>query len=105
MELQMTTNVTVPPSNGGFPGGLPDGQFIRGTFVRWNETVGWVDRDGLPLPTTTLVIGTTTVLQKWKDGKAVVKSIHPLPDPDELNVAIPVSSPTRSRGSEHTAQQ
>jgi len=87
----MTTNVTVPPSNGGFPGGLPDGQFIRGTFVRWNETVGWVDRDGLPLPTTTLVIGTTTVLQKWKDGKAVVKSIHPLPDPDELNVAIPVS--------------
>jgi hypothetical protein len=68
---------------------LPDDQFICGTFARWNENSGWVDRDKLPLPSTMFVIGTTTVLQKWKDGKAEVKSTHPLPNADELNAAIP----------------
>jgi hypothetical protein len=37
------------------------------------------------------VIGYTTVLQKWKCQKAEVISTHPLPDPDALNTAIPVS--------------
>ena len=64
---------------------------ICGTFARWNENSGWVDRDKLPLPSTMFVIGTTTVLQKWKDGKAEVKSTHPLPNADELNAAIPTA--------------
>jgi hypothetical protein len=38
-----------------------------------------------------LIIGYTTVLQKWKDGKAEVKSAHPLPDPKVLNNEIPVA--------------
>ena len=88
----MTTNVTVTPSDGGeFPSGLPGDRLIRGTFARWNETSGWTDRDGLPLPETMLIIGYTTVLQKWKDGKAEVKSAHPLPDPKVLNNEIPVA--------------
>jgi hypothetical protein len=85
----MTSNVTVPPSNGGLPFKLPDDQFICGTFARWNENSGWVDSDKLPLPSTMLVMGTTTILQKWKAGKVAVKSTHPLPNADELNAAIP----------------
>jgi hypothetical protein len=87
----MNANVPVPPSGGGFSFGLSGDRLIRGTFARWNETSGWTDRDGLPLPTTVFVIGYTTVLQKWKCQKAEVISTHPLPDPDALNTAIPVS--------------
>ncbi len=64
-------------------------RLTRGTFARWNETTGWIDRDGLPLPDTMLVIGYTTVLQHWKDQKPEYIT-HPLPDPKALNDAIPV---------------
>jgi hypothetical protein len=83
----MTTNVLVPPSNGG---GLPGDRVIRGTVARWSATTGWVDRDGLPLPDTMLVIGYTTVLRRWKDKKPEYITEHPLPDPKQLNAAIPV---------------
>jgi hypothetical protein len=65
-------------------------RFIRGTFAKWDETKGWRDKDGVPLPDTVFILGYTTVLQKWKDGKAEVKSEHPLPDPELLNSQIPV---------------
>jgi hypothetical protein len=84
----MSANVTVPPPDGGFPGS--GDRFIRGTFARWNDSQGWIDRDGLPLPEMMFVIGHTTVLQRWKNGKAEVKTTHPLPDVEELNKAVPV---------------
>jgi hypothetical protein len=64
---------------------------MRGTIARWASSTGWVDRDGLPLPETMLVIGYTTVLRRWKDKRPEYKTEHPLPDPDVLNAAIPIS--------------
>ena len=85
----MTANVPVKP-NGGFRSALPGDRFLRGTFAKWNETSGWT-ADGLPLPQTMLVFDYTTVLQKWRNGHAEVKTTHPLPDPNELNAKIPMS--------------
>ena len=87
----MTANVTVPPSDGGSPTGLPGDRVMRGTIARWASSTGWVDRDGLPLPETMLVIGYITVLRRWKEKRPEYISEHPLPDPDELNKAIPVA--------------
>jgi len=83
----MDTNVPSPPSNGG---GLSGDRVRRGTVARWSATTGWVDRDGLPLPDTMLVVGYTTVLRRWKDKKPEYITEHPLPDPKHLNAAIPV---------------
>jgi hypothetical protein len=64
---------------------------MRGTIARWASSTGWVDRDGLPIPETMLVIGYITVLRRWKEKRPEYISEHPLPDPDELNKAIPVA--------------
>ena len=37
------------------------------------------------------VIGYTTALQRWKDNKPETITEHPLPDPKQLNAAIPVT--------------
>ena len=87
----MSANVTVPPSDGGSPTGLPGDRVMRGTIARWASSTGWVDRDGLPIPETMLVIGYITVLRRWKEKRPEYISEHPLPDPDELNKAIPVA--------------
>ena len=85
-------NTTVqPPSAGGSPSGLPGDRVMRGTIARWSNSTGWVDRDGLPLPDTMLVIGFITVLRRWKDNRPEYKAEHPLPDLEQLNAAIPVS--------------
>jgi hypothetical protein len=64
---------------------------MRGTIARWSANGGWVDRDGLPLPETVLVIGYFTVLRRWKDRRPEYVIEQPLPDPDALNAAIPVA--------------
>src|SRR5262245_63076661 len=84
----MTANVTGPPANGGF---LPGDRVMRGITARWSDTSSWVDRDGLPLPETMLVIGYTTVLRRWVNKKPEYIVEHPLPDPKLLNDAIPVT--------------
>jgi len=38
-----------------------------------------------------LVVGYITVPRRWKDKKAEYKTEHPLPDPEQLNAAIPVA--------------
>ena len=88
----MPMNVPVPPSGGGsFPTGLPGDRVTRGTVARWDETKGWSDRDGLPLPDTMLVVGYITILRRWKDKRPEDRTEHPLPDPDELNAAVPIA--------------
>src|SRR6516165_1411277 len=87
----MSANVTAPPSDGGSPTGLPGDRVMRGTIARWASSTGWVDRDGLPLPKTMLVIGYITVLRRWKEKRPEYISEHPLPDPDVLNKAIPIT--------------
>ena len=86
----MNTHVPGPPSgDGGLPLSLSGNRVSRGTPARWTETTGWRDRDGLPIPDTLLVIGYTTVLRRWQNKKPSYITEHPLPDPDELNAAIP----------------
>ena len=87
----MSANVTTPPSDGGGPAGLPGDRVQRGTIARWSANGGWVDRDGLPLPETVLVIGYFTVLRRWKDKRPEYITEQPLPDSDVLNAAIPVA--------------
>jgi hypothetical protein len=97
----MNTYVSVPPSgDGGFPTGLPGNRVTRGTPARWDETKGWTDRDGLPLPNPMLVIGHTTILRRWKNHKPEDKTEHPLANPDELNAAIPVAEWERGKNGE-----
>ena len=87
----MTATMPIPPTNGGLPAGLSSDRVTRGTIARWSANGGWVDRDGLPLPTPMLVIGYTTVLRRWKDKRPEYITEQPLPNPDELNAAIPVA--------------
>jgi hypothetical protein len=87
----MSANVTIPPSDGGSSfAGLPGDRVQRGGIAKWAASTGWVDRDGLPLPGTMLVIGYTTVLRRWKDKRPEYITELPLPNPDELNAAIPL---------------
>jgi len=86
----MSTDIT-GPFDGGFPLGTPGKHELRGNPARWNETAKWIDRDGLPLPSQMLVAGFTTELRCWKDKKLEKITEHPLPNPADLNTAIPIS--------------
>jgi hypothetical protein len=87
----MSANVAIPPTDGGFSTGLPGDRVIRGTLVRWTHVKGWTDRDGLPLPPTVLVTDYATALRRWQSKRAEYITEHPLPDPEVLNAAIPIT--------------
>jgi hypothetical protein len=73
-------------------GNLPlSDRLILGIHARWNDAKEWHDRDSLPVPSPLLVFRTRTALQSWKDGIPEVITKHPLPDPADLNAAIPIS--------------
>jgi hypothetical protein len=89
----MTDNLTPHepgPDDDGFGGSLNSGRLTKGVNVRWNESQGWQDRDGITPPSPQLVVGIREVLQRWKDNKPEVIDAKPLPDPDDLNAAIPI---------------
>jgi hypothetical protein len=75
----------------GFHGSLHSGRLLKGTSLKWNDTVHWADRDGVTPPSLLLVIASNEVLQSWKDGKAKVIADKPLPDPAQLNCTIPIA--------------
>lgn len=76
----------------GFGGSAAGERLIRGTLLRWNETTGWTDRDGLPPPDMLIVLACAEALQRWQ-GKRPVETItaKPLPDISALNDAIPTA--------------
>ena len=76
----------------GYSGSLASGRLIKGQLLRWNETNGWLDRDGLRPPEIMLAIALSEALQCWK-GKKPVETItaKPLPNVDTLNSAVPAS--------------
>jgi cell division septation protein DedD len=74
----------------GFDGPRNTGR-VRGTFLKWNDSTGWVTRDGLAPPQPLLVIAVKELLQRWLAGEPENIFDQPLPDPDELNAAIPKS--------------
>jgi hypothetical protein len=76
----------------GYSGSLTSGRLIKGQLLRWNETSGWIDRDGLRPPEILLAIALSEALQCWK-GKKPIETItaKPLPNVDDLNEAVPKS--------------
>src|SRR5262245_2575877 len=66
-------------------------RLLRGTHARWTDAKKWHDRDGLPIPSPLLVVGSQIALQRWKDKIPEVITKKPLPDPATLNDQIPVS--------------
>jgi hypothetical protein len=90
MSNNLTTHEPEPIEDDGFGGSLASGRLVKGTFLKWNDSQHWLDRDGLVPPSPLLVVAINEVLQMWKDGKAKVIVDKPLPDVDELNSAIPV---------------
>jgi len=87
-EKQMNANVG--PPGGGILAGLSDDNVTRGIIARWSKEAGWTTREGQPIQGPVLVIGFVTVLRRWKGSRPYYKTAHPLPDPEELNKAIPI---------------
>jgi hypothetical protein len=71
--------------------GSHSGRLLRGSYLKWTDADHWVDRDGLTPPSPVLVVAVNEVLQRWKANKAEVISDKPLPNPAQLNDAIPIS--------------
>src|SRR5262249_55301223 len=75
----------------GFSGSVTDGKLIKGQILRWNETNGWTDRDGLRPPEILLVLACTEALQRWKNKQPLETiTAKPLPEIDALNASIPM---------------
>ena len=75
----------------GFDGSFSSDRTIKGVQLAWNDSLHWRTRDGMKAPEQLLVIATDAILQRWKEGLPHVIRDKPLPDPDDLNAAIPVS--------------
>jgi hypothetical protein len=91
MTSDLTPRESETINDDGFSGSLNSGRLLKGTFLKWTDAAHWLDRDGLTPPSPMLVIAINEVLQKWKNGKAEVIGDKPLPDPEQLNSAIPKS--------------
>ena len=73
----------------GLSGSITSGGHLnKGAYLKWTDLGGCIDRDGLT-PPPMLVLAVDTALQKWKDNKPEVIRDKPLPDPEQLNAAIP----------------
>ena len=78
-----------PDSNDdGFGGSLTSGR-LKGAYIRWSSEQHWQDRDGLASPSQLLVVSVDEILRRWTNNRPEVIDDKPLPDPDELNAAIP----------------
>ena len=67
------SNITQYDGDGGddgFQGGIRSGRVIKGMLIKWSETAGWLDRDGLKPPEVLLVFALDEVLQMWKAQKS-----------------------------------
>ena len=73
----------------GFHGSLNTGR--SNNFLKWTKETSWRDRDGLAPPSPMLVFAVDEALQSWKANKPIIIRDKPLPNPDELNSAIPMS--------------
>jgi len=88
----MTNDLTrKPEADDGFSITSRSGRVGRGSYLKWNDTQGWLDRDGLVPLSPLLVVAVDEIVRRWKEGVAKDIVDKPLPDPEELNAAIPVS--------------
>jgi hypothetical protein len=75
----------------GFHSSPGSGRLLKGSYLKWTDTGGWIDRDGITPPSPLLAVAIDEALQRWKDNQADVIRDKPLPDPEELNSTIPKS--------------
>jgi hypothetical protein len=88
------SSVQQPPDGGdgdGFSRSLITDRLIKGIVAKWDDQKKWHDRDGLSLPSPMFVVGVNTALQRWQNRQAETILDKPLPDPAQLNAAIPQS--------------
>jgi hypothetical protein len=62
----------------------------RGVRCSWDDVKGWRDRDGLPMPSPLIVMGIGKLLKRFHPEYEEIRT-RPLPDPDVLNAAIPMT--------------
>jgi hypothetical protein len=84
-------NLTQYGGGDGFSGSFSSDRTIKGTQRVGNDAQHWRDRDGQKAPAQLLVVGVDAILQRWLEGLPQVIRDKPLPNPDDLNAAIPVS--------------
>jgi hypothetical protein len=77
--------------NDGFSGSLNSGRVGRGSYLKWNDSEGWQDRDGLTPPSPVLVVGIDEIVRRWKDKQPENIVDKPLPNVETLNGAIPIT--------------
>jgi hypothetical protein len=80
------------PDDDGFNRSSNDNRPARPNCLSWSAEHDWLTNDGVtPSDDPLAAIRTGTCLRRWKDGHPDEIVDHPLPDPDELNAAIPMS--------------
>jgi hypothetical protein len=89
----MPANTITPhePDDDGFNRSSNDNRPARPNYLAWSPEYDWRTNDGTPSDDPLAAIRTSTCLRRWKDGHPMEIVDHPLPDPDELNAAIPMS--------------
>jgi hypothetical protein len=100
-ERKMSREITTPPSGAG---GFDEDGFAFGSssgrghdFLRWNAENKWIDRDGCEAPSPLLAVKVEEILRMWKGDRKTDMTTKPLPNPDELNAAIPESEWEKDR--------
>jgi hypothetical protein len=86
----MPSNVTVYDDDDGFT----QGSRSRGGFLKWSVDANprWRDQDGCKPPERLVAMFINERLCRWQEGQPSYITEKPLPDPDELNRAIPQST-------------
>ena len=65
MSNEVTPHEPEPLDDDGFGGSLAGGRLIKGSLLKWTDSLHWVDRDGVVPPSPLLVVAINEVLQKW----------------------------------------
>ena len=70
----MSNEVTIPSdgpqTDDGFSGSSRSQRVGRGSYLKWNDKQGWIDRDGIAAPSPLLVVGVNEILRRWKENAA-----------------------------------
>lgn len=82
------TPVKPPDDDDGFRRSSTSGRSTA-TYLKWTDTLSWMDRDGLTPPSPLLVFKLDDLLRRWKDSLPTDIVDKPLPDSEKLNAAIP----------------
>ena len=80
-----------PSRHGDFPLEISSTRVSHGTPARWTEEKGWLDRDGVAIPDTMLLVYYFQGFRRWVNKRATY-NVDDLPSDsklDELNASVP----------------